>query len=94
MKQNAEKLRSLDADEVDQKVRDAAEQMFRIKFQMSMGQTEGMAKYRTLRKERARLLTIRTERGVAGPVNMSAPKTAAAAIKTAAKTKKPRAKKA
>ena len=64
--------------------------MFRIKFQMSMGQSEGMKKYRELRKERARLLTIRTDRGVKTPVIMVAPKTAA----PAAKTKKPRAKKA
>jgi large subunit ribosomal protein L29 len=91
MKDNAEKLRALDADELDQKVRDAAEQMFRIKFQISMGQSEGMKKYRVLRKERARLLTIRTQRGVTGPVSMAAPKGAAA---PAAKVKKPRAKKA
>jgi large subunit ribosomal protein L29 len=91
MKENAEKLRALGAEELDQKVRDAAEQMFRIKFQMSMGQAEGMSKYRVLRKERARLLTIRTQRGVTGPVIMAAPKAAAAPV---AKAKKPRAKKA
>jgi large subunit ribosomal protein L29 len=92
MKENAEKLRALGAEELDQKVRDAAEQMFRIKFQMSMGQAEGMTKYRVLRKERARLLTIRTQRGVVGPVIMATPK--AAAPVAAAKVKKPRAKKA
>ena len=91
MKENAEKLRALGAEEVDQKVSDASEQMFRIKFQMSMGQTEGMKKYRVLRKERARLLTIRTQRGVTGPVIMAAPKAVAAPT---AKVKKPRAKKA
>ena len=92
MKRTAkELLKNLGTEEVEAKVREGAEQMFRIKFQMSMGQTEGMKKYRELRKERARLLTIRTERGVKTPVIMAAPKTAAA---PAAKVKKPRAKKA
>jgi large subunit ribosomal protein L29 len=65
--------------------------MFRLKFQMSMGQGEGLKKYRELRKERAVLLTIRREKGVAGPVVMALPKTAAAPAKgkkTAAKKKK------
>lgn len=50
-------LANLGADEIDTKLNEGAEQMFRIKFQMSMGQTEGLKKYRELRKERARLLT-------------------------------------
>jgi large subunit ribosomal protein L29 len=86
-----EKLKSLGVEEIEAKVREGAEQMFRIKFQMSMGQAEGMKKYRELRKERARLLTVRTAHGVKTPVNMVAPKTATA---PAAKVKKPRAKKA
>ncbi len=86
-----EQLKSLGVEEIEAKVREGAEQMFRIKFQMSMGQTEGMTKYRELRKERARLLTIRTAHGVKTPVIMAAPKTDAV---PAAKTKKPRAKKA
>ena len=39
-----------------------AEQMFRLRFQMSMGQTDGLKKLRTLRKERARMLTVLRER--------------------------------
>jgi large subunit ribosomal protein L29 len=92
MKRTAkELLKNLGTEEIESKVREGAEQMFRIKFQMSMGQTEGMKKYRELRKERARLLTIRTGRGVTTPVNMAV-KSAAPA--PAAKVKKPRAKKA
>ncbi len=83
-------LKALGTEEIEAKVREGAEQMFRIKFQMSMGQTEGMKKYRELRKERARLLTIRTGQGIKTPVNMAAPKTAAAPT---AKAKKPTAKK-
>jgi large subunit ribosomal protein L29 len=90
MKRTAkELLKSLGTEELEAKVREGSEQMFRIKFQLSMGQTDGIRKYRELRKERARLLTIRTERGITEPVNMAV-KTAA----PAAKVKKPRAKKA
>ncbi|MEI9812501.1 MAG: 50S ribosomal protein L29 [Acidobacteriota bacterium] len=91
MKQNAvETLRGLSVDEMETKVREGAEQMFRIKFQMSMGQGEGLKKYRELRKERAVLLTLRREKGVSGPVVMAL----AAPAKAPAKVKKPRAKKA
>jgi large subunit ribosomal protein L29 len=80
----------MSVEELENKVREGAEQMFRLKFQMSMGQTDGVRKYRELRKERAVLLTIRREKGVAGPVVITA-KTPA---KPAKATRKPRAKKA
>jgi large subunit ribosomal protein L29 len=80
-------LKGLSVEELEQRVREAAEQMFRIRFQMAMGQGEGLKKYRELRKERAVLLTLRREKGVRGPVAMRA----AAAP---AKGRKPRAKKA
>ena len=35
-----------------------SEQMFRLRFQWAMGQTETLNKMRELRKDRARLLTI------------------------------------
>ncbi len=40
------------------KLRDTAEQMFRLRFQMSMGQMDGLKKVRALRKDRARMLTV------------------------------------
>jgi large subunit ribosomal protein L29 len=84
-------LEGLGVAELEGKIREGAEQMFRIKFQMSMGQGEGLKKYRELRKERAVLMTLRSAKGVTGPVVLTA---AAAAPAPAAKTKKPRAKKA
>jgi large subunit ribosomal protein L29 len=36
--------------------------MFRLRFQMSMGQMDGIKKLRSLRKERARMLTVLRER--------------------------------
>jgi large subunit ribosomal protein L29 len=65
MKENAEKFRALDPAELDKQLREGAEQMFRLRFQMSMGQMDGVKKLRTLRKERARILTVLQQKGVA-----------------------------
>lgn len=81
-------LKGLSVEELENKVREGAEQMFRIRFQMSMGQGEGLKKYRELRKERAVLLTLRREKGASGPVVISAAPAAAPV-----KARKPRAKK-
>ena len=62
MKENAEKLRALDKAELDKQLRDSGEQMFRLRFQLSMGQNEGINKLRMLRKEKARMLTVLRER--------------------------------
>lgn len=64
MKENADKARALDVAELNKQVRDTAEQMFRLRFQMSMGQMEGLKKFRALRKERARMLTVLRERAL------------------------------
>ncbi len=74
MKENADKARALDTAELNKALKDSSEQMFRIRFQMSMGQTEGVKKIRSLRKERARMLTILRERELtgAGPVKPAA----------------------
>jgi len=62
MKVNADKARGLDAAELTKQLREASEQMFRLRFQLSMGQADGLTKLRNLRKERARMLTIQRER--------------------------------
>jgi large subunit ribosomal protein L29 len=62
MKENADRARSLDPTELAKQLRDSAEQMFRLRFQISMGQMDGLKKYRSLRKERARMLTVLEER--------------------------------
>jgi large subunit ribosomal protein L29 len=73
MKQNAEKFRALDPAELDKQLREGAEQMFRLRFQMSMGQTDGVKKVRALRRERARILTVLKEKGVAPSAAAAAP---------------------
>jgi len=57
-----DKLKSLDPAEMENKLREIDEQSFRFKFQMSMGQTDGLRKLREMRKDRARLLTYLREK--------------------------------
>jgi large subunit ribosomal protein L29 len=87
MKENADKARSLDGAELAKQMRDSAEQMFRLRFQMSMGQTEGLKKYRSLRKERARMLTVIGERARGEAVAPKAATPAVTQAKAKAKTK-------
>jgi large subunit ribosomal protein L29 len=58
-------IRDLDEREITQRLSEMEEQVFRLRFQMSMGQTDGLKKIRVMRKERAQLLTIRRERELA-----------------------------
>jgi large subunit ribosomal protein L29 len=62
----AQKVRDLDENELRNQLRDMDEQMFRLQFQMNMGQTDGLKKLRGLRKDKARMLTILRERELAG----------------------------
>jgi large subunit ribosomal protein L29 len=62
MKENADKARALDTAEIHKQLGESAEQMFRLRFQMSMGQADGLKKLRMMRKERARMLTVLRER--------------------------------
>lgn len=58
----AEKFRELDSKELEQKLREIEEQIFHLRLQMSLGQMDGLKKYRELRKDKARILTVRRER--------------------------------
>lgn len=58
----AEKIRGLEANELEKQAKADEEQMFQLRFRMSMGQADGLKKYRELRKDRARILTILRER--------------------------------
>ena len=57
-----EKIRNLSDEELALEGRKAAEQLFRLRFQMKLGQTEGVKKLRELRKDVARINTIHRER--------------------------------
>ncbi len=57
-----EKIRNLSDQELTQQEKQAAEQLFRLRFQMKLGQNEGVKKLRELRKDIARIKTIERER--------------------------------
>jgi large subunit ribosomal protein L29 len=58
----ADKVRGLDTGDLERQLNDTQEQLFRLRFQMGMGQLEGLKKYRALRKDRARMLTVLNEK--------------------------------
>jgi large subunit ribosomal protein L29 len=62
----AQNVRDLDEHELKTKLKEMDEQMFRLHFQMSMGQMDGLKKVRQMKKDRARMNTILRERELAG----------------------------
>ncbi len=60
-----ESFRDLDEQELKSKAGEMKEQMFRIRFQMSMGQAEGLKKLRNTKKDLARVYTELRAREVA-----------------------------
>ena len=58
----AEKIRNLTDEELRHQEQEMADQLFKLKFQLNMGQTESLKKLRGLRKDIARVKTIQVER--------------------------------
>jgi large subunit ribosomal protein L29 len=58
----ADKIRNLTEDELRHQESELADQLFKLKFQLNMGQTESLKKIRGLRKDIARVKTIIGER--------------------------------
>ena len=52
------KMRDSSEDELKLQESEMKEQMFRLRFQWSMGQTETLKKMRELRKDQARMQTV------------------------------------
>lgn len=86
-----DKIRNLAPQELKHEEQQASEQLFRLRFQMRLGQTEGVKKLRGLKKDIARIKTITRERDLGLNAALHGQSDAApAAKKTAAKrTKKP-----
>ena len=76
---DAEKLRNLTDAELVHQQRELNDQLFRLKFQLKMGQTESLNKLRGLRKDVARIHTIMREK----QLNIARPGHAPAAAKAA-----------
>jgi len=57
----SEEFKQLSAEESAATEAEMREQLFRLRFQLSMGQVDGIKKYRALKKDLARLLTVRAQ---------------------------------
>ena len=60
----ADKVRNLNDEELGTQERELSDQLFKLKFQLNMGQTESLKKMRGLRKDIARIKTIARERAL------------------------------
>ena len=58
----AEELRQKNAAELAAQEKEMREQLFRLRFQLAAGQMESVKKIRELRRDIARLLTVRREK--------------------------------
>lgn len=82
-----DKIRNLSSEELKVEENKAHEQLFRLRFQIKMGQNEGVKKLRELKKDVARIQTIARER-VLGVRGASASAEAAKPAKTRARKSK------
>jgi large subunit ribosomal protein L29 len=62
MPSKVEKMRDQNTAELNQRQQELAEQVFRLRFQLSTGQAEAVTKLRTARKDLARVKTLLRER--------------------------------
>jgi len=88
---NVDKIRNLTDVELVHQQRELSDQLFKMKFQLKMGQTESLKKIRELKKDIARVKTVMRQKQLAGGNGAEAPKAAASAApaptKKAAKKK-------
>jgi large subunit ribosomal protein L29 len=92
---DAEKIRNLTDAELAHQQRELNDQLFRLKFQLKMGQTESLNKIRGLRKDVARIKTILREKelGLGNGAKQAASAKPAAEKKTVSANKSASAKK-
>jgi large subunit ribosomal protein L29 len=85
-----DKIRNLGPHELKHEEQQASEQLFRLRFQMRLGQTEGVKKLRGLKKDVARIKTINRERelGLNAALHGQAEDASTKTKKTAAKRSK------
>ena len=62
---NSEKIRNLTDAELVHRETELSQELFKLKFQLKMGQTESLKKMRGLKKDIARVLTIQREKQLA-----------------------------
>ena len=62
MARPAEKLRDLQTAELENRERELAEQIFRLRFQLNTGQAEAVGRLRVAKRDLARVKTLLRER--------------------------------
>jgi len=87
-----EKIRNLTDDELTSQQTKSAEQLFRLRFQKSLGNNEGIKKLRVLKLDIARIQTVTRERTISAD-KAASPKAAAAAPAASTRTARKKAKK-
>ena len=58
----ARELRELSEEELQQKKQELKDQLFKLRFQHSLGQIENVMKLRNLKKDIARIMTVLNEK--------------------------------
>ena len=81
------KFREVDSADLSNQAQEAQEQLFRLRFQIGMGQSDGVKRYRELRRDRARMLGVLREREL-DPEKAKAAEAAAKAAKKSSGKKK------
>ena len=87
-----EKIRNLTDEELKSQQAKSAEQLFRIRFQKSLGNNEGIKKLRVLKLDIARIQTIARERTLSA-AKAASPAAVAAAPAASTRTARKKAKK-
>ena len=88
----AEKIRNTTDAELLHQQRELSDQLFRLRFQLKMGQTESLKKLRGLRKDIARIKTVVRERQLGLAPNGTTTGAKASAVPEAAPARKPERK--
>ena len=92
IKMEFEKIRNLSDEELPAQLNKSAEQLFRIRFQKSLGNNEGVKKLRELKLDIARIHTVTRERALAS-VKSAAPASVHSAPAASTRTVRKKAKK-
>jgi len=87
-----DKIRNLTDDELISQQTKSAEQLFRLRFQKSLGNNEGIKKLRVLKLDIARIQTVARERTLSAE-QAASPRAAASAPAASTRTARKKAKK-
>ncbi|MGH9735687.1 MAG: 50S ribosomal protein L29 [Candidatus Acidiferrales bacterium] len=91
MTRRIEKFREMNSNELQIQHRELSEQVFRLRFQLSSGQSEGLKKLREAKKDLARVNTLMRQAHVVPSAGAAVP-SGASAKRASAKAGKSRSK--